>query len=119
MKLSQNDFEHIKDLRSRGEITLDQAHVMMVKAQRVKLVSSRLPRDVRSALNAAVKRGELGHMEKEGHKPEAYFHPTFDYLARSERNAHANHVMRAVSSVMATASQVDPLGITGGEEPTP
>ena len=101
MKLSQNDFEHIKDLRQRGEITLDQAHVMMVLARRILLVTSRIPADVRKALNEAVKRGELGHLKKDGHKPEAYFHPTFEYLVPGARNEHALNVLRAVAGVMA------------------
>ena len=34
-------------------------------------------------------------------KPEAYYHPTFDYLARSERNEYARSVVQAVAGVMA------------------
>lgn len=101
MKLSQNDFEHIKDLRQRGEITLDQAHVMMVLARRILLVTSGLPADVRKALNAAVKRGELGRVKKDGHKPETYYHLTFEYLVPGERNAHASSVLMAVAGAMA------------------
>lgn len=101
MELKQNDFEHIKDLRQRGEITLDQAHVMMVRARRVLLVTSRIPADVRKALNTAVKSGELGHVKKEEHKPEAYYHPTFEYLVAGERNAHARTVLNAVCGVVA------------------
>jgi len=101
MKLSQNDFEHIKDLRQRGEITLDQAHVMMVLARRILLVTSSIPANVRKALNESVKAGELRHVKKDGHKPEAYFHPTFEYLVPGERNEHARSVLRAVAGVMA------------------
>ena len=101
MRLNQNDFEHIKDLRHRGEITLEQAHVMMVLARRILLVTSRIPTDVRKALNEAVKRGELGHLKKDGHKPEAYFHPTFEYLVPGERNEHARNVLMTVARVMA------------------
>ncbi|WP_250439368.1 hypothetical protein [Delftia tsuruhatensis] len=98
MKLNQNDFEHLKDKLSLGEMTAAEANVQKVRMQRVLLVS-RLPGDVRRALNAAVKRGDLGHMKKDGHKPEAYFHPTFDYLARQERYAHECSVIRAMSAV--------------------
>ncbi|PIF37882.1 hypothetical protein CLV01_3339 [Delftia sp. 60] len=98
MKLSQNDFEHLKDKLNLGEMTAAEANVQKVRMQRVLLVS-RLTADVRRALNAAVKRGDLGHMKKDGHKPEAYFHPTFDYLARQERNAHERSVLRAISAV--------------------
>ncbi len=98
MKLNQNDFEHLKDKLNLGEMTAAEANVQKVRMQRVLLVS-RLPADVRRALSEAVKRGELGHMKKDGHKPEAYFHPTFDYLARQERNVHERHVLRAISAV--------------------
>lgn len=98
MKLNQNDFEHLKDKLNLGEMTAAEANVQKVRMQRVLLVS-RLPADVRRALNEAVKRGDLGHMKKDGHKPEAYFHPTFDYLARQERSAHERSVLRALSAV--------------------
>ena len=101
MNLSQNNFERIKDLQSRGVITLDQAHVMMARARRVTLVTARIPAYVRRALNAAVKTGELGHFKKDGHKPETYFHPTFDYLAHSERAEHERSIFRALAGVVA------------------
>lgn len=99
MKLNQNDLEFLKDQMQKGLLTAAQANVEMVRMKRVELVTSRIPSDVRKALNEAVKVGVLGHLKKDGNKPEAYFHPTFDYLARSERNAHAESVIRAVVSV--------------------
>ncbi|WP_157900139.1 hypothetical protein [Rhodoferax koreensis] len=101
MKLNQNDLESIKDRMQRGELTAAQANVEMVRAQRVRLVTSRLPADIRSTLNAAVKAGQLGHMKKAGSKPEAYFHPTFDFLAKAERNKAAETAMRALLAVCA------------------
>lgn len=98
MKLNQNDWENIKDRVQKGELTIEQSHVEQVRMQRVLLVS-RLPREVRSALNAAVKRGELGHMKKEGRKPETYFHPTFDHLAKAERAEHVRNIGRALMKV--------------------
>lgn len=106
MKLQQNDFEHIKDLLQRGEITADRANVMMVLAQRVKLVTSSMPANVRKALNAAVKSGELGHLKKDGHKPEVYFNATFEYLVASERNKHERAILAASRGVMVTMSEV-------------
>jgi hypothetical protein len=105
MDISQNDLERLIDLVQRGEITAEQANVQKVLWQRVLLVS-KLPSDVRKALNAAVKRGELGHMKKEAHKPEAYFHPTFDYLARSERKKHELSVFSALAGVMARPFEI-------------
>lgn len=101
MDLKQGDFEYIKYRLEIGELTVDEANVEMVRVKRVDLVTSRLPADVRRAYNAAVKAGKLGHMKKDGHKPEAYFHPTFDYLARQERAQHERQRLVALSGVYA------------------
>lgn len=85
MQIKQNDLERIKDKLFLGELTLAQANVQMIRCERVRLVVGGIPIAVRRALNAAVKAGELGHMRKDGHKPEAYYHPTFEWMARGER----------------------------------
>lgn len=95
----QNDVEHLKDLMQRGEMTAAQANVELVRIQRYRLVTSPVSADVRKALNAAVKAGVLGHMKKDGHKPECYFHPTFDYLAKGARRQHEDNVLRSVAKV--------------------
>lgn len=102
----QNDMEHLKDLMQRGEISVDQANVQMVRNERFRLVINSLPASVRKALNAAVKTGELGHLKKEGHKPECYFHPTFKYLAVAARNNREKEVLRASQALMARMSDV-------------
>jgi hypothetical protein len=94
-RLSQNHVEHLTDMVQRGVMTADQANVEKVRMARVLLVTTKLPAQVRKALNAAVKGGELGHIKKDGHKPEAYFHPTFDYLVNGERNQHERNILKA------------------------
>lgn len=106
MKLQQNDRERLVDLVQRGEMTAAQANVQKVLWQRVLLVTSRVPADVRKALNEAVKRGDLGHMKKDGNKPEAYFHPTFEYLAKQERREHERMVLNALVKVMAPTTVI-------------
>lgn len=91
----------IREKVRAGEMTIEQFHVERVRIQRVYLVTSRIPADARGHLNAAVKRGELGHVKKDGRKPEAYFHPTFDYLVASERNAHERSIVSALAAVCA------------------
>lgn len=85
MDIKQNDMEYIQDQLHRGLITLDQANVLKVRMQRVEVVTGSIPREVRKALNIAVKNGELGHMKKDGLTPEVYYHPDFEYLAKEER----------------------------------
>lgn len=96
----QNDIEHLQDLMQKGELTADQANVQMVRNERFRMVVNSLPASLRKALNAAVRSGELGHMKKEGHKPECYFHPTFEYLAKAERLKRE----REVISIRGTAT---------------
>lgn len=84
MELKQNQLEAIINKMQMGELTADQANVEMVLTQRVK-VAFRVPRDTRKALNAAVKSGTLGRMKKEGGKPEVYYNPKFEHLAKEER----------------------------------
>lgn len=96
---SQNDMEKLKDQMQQGLISTDQANVKMVKFDRVKLVTCKIPRSVRNALNAAVKNGELGHVKKEGRKPEAYFHPEFEYLVANKRNQHERDMINAIARV--------------------
>lgn len=77
-------------------MTVDEANVEMVRAARVKIVVNSMPKNVKKALNNAVKCGKLGHYKKDGKKPEVYFHPSFDYLARSERNRIEKEIIKAL-----------------------
>lgn len=101
MAIKQNDLERIKDKLFLDEITLDQANVQMILCQRVRLIFGKIPMAVRRSLNAAVKAGEVGHMKKEGHKPEAYYHPAFAHMARAARLKHEREVTNAVCAICA------------------
>lgn len=105
-----NDIEHLQDLMQKGELTADQANVQMVRDQRFRMVVNSLPAAIRKALNAAVKRGELGHLKKDGHKPECYFHPTFQYLAVAERNRREREVMQLRGTATVCMSEVERYG---------
>ena len=105
MKLTQNHIEHLADSLHRGIITADEANVEKVRIARVQLVTGKLPAPVRKALNSAVKRGYLGHWKRDGHKPEVYFHPSFDYLAREARSRHERKVLASLKEVYAKGDQ--------------
>ncbi|VAW19980.1 hypothetical protein MNBD_BACTEROID05-493 [hydrothermal vent metagenome] len=100
MTTMQNIVEKIQDRMQRGELTAAEANIELVLAERVRIVC-KLSREVRKALNNAVKEGRLGHMKKDGLKPEVYYHPTFDYLARATRNKAEKSSIKAISSVLA------------------
>jgi len=98
MKLNQNQLESLQNRVKIGEITVDQANVEKVKMVRV-LIVSHLPSAVRKALDKAVKAGELGHIKKDGRKPEVYFHPTFEYLVDGERNKYERKTIEAMKRI--------------------
>ena len=101
--MNQNDLEHLEDMVQLGKMTVEQANIEMVRGNRVKVVS-KLPRDVRNALNSAVKDGLLKHKGKSGYMPEIYYHPEFEYLANAKRNEEAARAIKAISSVMVPKS---------------
>jgi len=98
-ELSQSEFEHLIGQVENGEFTPMEANVEIVLRQRVMLVTQSIPRDVRKVLNAAVKEGRLGHIKKSGYKPEAYFHPKFDYLVAGDRNEYESEKIRLLNSI--------------------
>ena len=100
----QNNTERILDQLERGLIAPDAANVLIVRSERVRIVS-KLPRSVRSALNAGVKSGQLGHMRKDGLKPEVYYHPNFEHLAISTRNREAERGINALKKIYTTKGQ--------------
>lgn len=97
MSLKQSELDQIQRRLELGEITADEANVEKVKMVRVQLITTRLPAQVRKVLNKAVRNGELGHIKKEGKKPEAYFHPKFEYLVAGERNKAEREVLNALA----------------------
>lgn len=74
------------DITQKEGWSTSESNIQLVLWDRVRLITNRLPASVRSALNAGVKDGRLGHMKKDGYKPEAYYHISFDHLARAARN---------------------------------
>lgn len=94
----QKCLEVLKDHLDLGLITADQANVQMVRNERFRVIT-KLSREVRSALNKAVKAGELGHMKKDGLLPEIYYHPSFKYLADAERRRVLNNGIEALKSI--------------------
>ena len=95
IKLPQFDLQQFLDVSQKEEWSTSEANVQMVLWNRFRLIKNRVPKDIRDSLNKAVKEGRLGHLKKDGHKPECYFHPDFDYLARSARKKHEQSIISA------------------------
>ena len=94
-----NIVEKCTDLMQRGQLTTAQANVLMVRMKGVRVVTNRIPREVRKALNDAVKAGELGHMKAEERKPEVYFNPNSRAKAIDVRNQHERNIIETMQRI--------------------
>lgn len=83
----QNAVEHAKDQMQLGKLTASQANVFIVQMMGVRVITGKIPSDARKALNEAVKNGELGHLKKDGMKPEVYHHKNARARALEEQRA--------------------------------
>ncbi len=81
-----NAKEYVKDQMQRGLMTADEANVRVVQMCVFRVVTNKLPAQVRKALNSAVKTGELGRIKKDGLKPEIYHHKNGRANAIAEQN---------------------------------
>lgn len=98
--MEQNNLEQILDMVRLGQMTIEEANIEMVRSERVRIVS-KMPKETRAQLNNAVKNGLLAHKKKEGHKPEVYYHPDFEYLANVKRSEIAKSKLNALLQVCA------------------
>jgi len=80
----------------------------MIRREGVRLVGCRIPAQVRKELMDCVKRGLLGYLPKEGLKPQAFFHPNALTKAKELRSKEANAGIKAIASVMVSASDPTP-----------
>lgn len=99
MNSLQNAREYATDQLKQGKLTVAEANVLMIQLEGVRIVSNKLPLAVRKALNAAVKAGELGHIKKEGLKPEVYHHKNARPRALEIREREMRNKIASLSKV--------------------
>jgi len=100
-ELSQSEVNHLLHRVEIGEITAEEFNILKIRGERVKIIKTRIPQEIRRQYNAAVKRGELGHKKKEGYQPEVYYHPSFSHLVGEVRNRAERELRTATKYVMA------------------
>ena len=99
--------EKAQDMLYKGELSdTAAANVEIVRMMGVRIVS-KIPSDVRKALNAAVKEGRLGHLKKDGLKPEAYFHPNSKHIALDMRTRQAYESAQSILKLCVPHSSFD------------
>ena len=75
MTSRDNAIDYAQDMMAKG-MSAGEANVEVVRMIGVQIVHGKMRKETRAALNAAVKDGRLGHLPKQGLRPEAYYHPS-------------------------------------------
>jgi hypothetical protein len=75
-------------------------NVDMILDQKFRMVRNRIPQQVRTALNQAVKANVLGYVKKDGMRPEMYFNPKYKDLAMKTREDEHRRGLDILSKVM-------------------
>lgn len=96
----QNAIQYATDQLQQGKVTADEANVLIVQMAGFRVVN-KLSREVRKALNDAVKKGELGRLKKDGLKPEIYFHKNGMENAITEQKRIAKKSINALKGIYA------------------
>lgn len=69
-------------------------------------VTGRMPAQVRAELRAAVKAGVLGHLKRDGLKPEVFFHPDHKNGAIERQKREAEYSIQCIAKVMTSPADV-------------
>ena len=76
-------------------------NVEQIRAQATRVIRGRIPAGVRKELMDAVKNKELGHLKRDGLKPEIFFHPDHLHGARDRQKREAAYSIECIKKVMA------------------
>lgn len=81
-----------------------------------RVIRGKVPAQVRGELRAAVKAGVLGHLAKDGLKPEIYFHPAHKNGAVERQKREALYSVGCIATVVASPADVrDGIERSGGD----
>jgi len=72
-----------------------------ILSQATRVVRGRIPFSVRQELMNAVRAGVLGHLKKDGLKPEMFFHPDHRQGAIERQASEAAYSISCIASVIA------------------
>jgi hypothetical protein len=81
-------------------------NVTQILTQATRVIRGRVPAQVRAELRAAVKAGVLGHLKKDGLKPEIFFHPDHKHGAVERQKKEALYAVGCIASVIASPGDV-------------
>jgi hypothetical protein len=75
-------------------------NVEQILAQATRVIRGRIPAQVRKELRTAVKAGALGHLKKDGLKPEIFFHPDHKNGAIERQKIEAGYSVECIRKVI-------------------
>jgi hypothetical protein len=75
-------------------------NVEQILARGSRVVTSRIPAGVRAELRAAVKAKVLGHLPKDGLKPEIFYHPDHKHGAIERQKVEARYAVDCIRGVV-------------------
>jgi len=91
-------------------------NVQNILTRATRVIRGKVPAQVRAELRAAVKAGVLGHLPKDGLKPEVFYHPDHKHGAIELQRCEAEYAIGCIASVMASPAQVrDGIEAMGGD----
>ena len=91
-------------------------NVANILASAMRVINGPVPAQVRAELRLAVKDGVLGHLKRDGLKPEIFFHPSHKNGAIERQNREVLYSVKCIASVMVSPSQFrDGIEAMGGD----
>ena len=86
MTTEQNAIEYVKDQMDKGIMSASEANVTLIKMVGYRVIAGKLTKDVRDALNNAVKNKEIGKLKSNGLKLAIYYNLNCKARAIDEQN---------------------------------
>lgn len=80
-------------------------NVTNILVQATRVVRGRIPAQVRRELMAAVKDGVLGHLRRNGLKPEIFFHPDHRHGAIERQRREAEYAIGNIAKVVVAGAE--------------
>lgn len=91
-------------------------NVANILKQATRVIGGPIPAQVRAELRAAVKAGVLGHLKRDGLKPEVFYHPDHKNGAIEAQRREAEYSVKCIASVIASPADVrDGIERMGGD----
>jgi hypothetical protein len=87
-----------------NDLHLTAPNTEQIRKHATRVVRGRIPASVRKELMNSVKLGLLGHLKRDGLKPEIFFHPDHANGAKERQNHEAAYSVKCIATVMVSGA---------------